>query len=156
MSDGWAGAVPGATYAGPVTDVTDLEQLVPEWLTLPQLAEVLGTTVTQARSIVQDRRVVGVKRGERTSFQIPAAFVVPAHRANPANVAPAPENPEDGRHVVLMSVQGTVAVLTDFGFTDAEIIEWLFSPDEALGTSPMEALLAGRKAEVRRVAQALL
>ncbi|MEK8228794.1 hypothetical protein NKG05_26600 [Oerskovia sp. M15] len=67
-----------------------------EWLTLPQLAEVLGTTVTQARSIVQDRRVVGVKRGERTSFQIPAAFVVPAHLANPSNVGPAPENPRTG------------------------------------------------------------
>ena len=139
-----------------MTDGTDLEQLVNEWLTLPQLPEVLGTTLTQARSIVQDRRVVGVRRGERASFQIPAAFVVPAHRANPANVSPAPENPDEGRFVVLMSLQGTIALLTDFGFSDAEILEWLFSPDEALRTTPMEALLAGRKAEVRRVAQALL
>ncbi|RXR23155.1 DNA-binding protein [Oerskovia turbata] len=139
-----------------MTDVTDLEQLVTEWLTLPDLAEVLGTDMTQARKIAQDRRVVGVKRGERSSFQVPAAFVVPAHLANPANAKPAPENPDEGRQVVLMSLQGTIALLTDFGFSDVEILEWLFSPDEALGTTPMAALRAGRKAEVRRVAQALL
>lgn len=139
-----------------MTDVNDLEQLVTEWLSLPQLAEALGTTVSQARSIVQDRRVIGVKRGERSSFQIPAAFVVPAHLANPANAKPAPENPDEGRQVVLMSLQGTIALLTDFGFSDAEILEWLFSTNEGLGTSPMDALRAGRKAEVRRVAQALL
>lgn len=139
-----------------MTDVTDLEQLVTEWLTLPDLARVLGTDLTQARSIVQDRRVVGVKRGERASFQVPAAFVVPAHLANPANAKPAPENPDEGRQVVLMSLQGTIAVLTDFGYSDVEILEWLFSVDDGLGTTPMDALRAGRKSEVRRVAQALL
>ena len=139
-----------------MTDVTDLEQLVTEWLTLPDLARVLGTDLTQARSIVQDRRVVGVKRGERASFQVPAAFVVPAHLANPANAKPAPDNPDEGRQVVLMSLQGTIAVLTDFGYSDVEILEWLFSVDDGLGTTPMDALRAGRKSEVRRVAQALL
>jgi hypothetical protein len=139
-----------------VTDVTDLDQLVTEWLTLPQLAEALGTNTTRARSIVQDRRVIGVRRGERAAFQVPAAFVVPAHLANPSNAKPAPENPDDARQVVLMSLQGTIALLTDFGFSDAEILRWLFSPEEALGTTPVAALRAGRKAEVRRVAQALL
>ena len=36
-----------------------------------------------------------------------------------------------------------------------EAIDWLLSDEDSLGTSPVQALLAGRKAEVRRVAQAL-
>jgi len=34
-------------------------------------------------------------------------------------------------------------------------MNWLLSPDESLGIPPIEALKAGRKAEVRRVAQSL-
>jgi hypothetical protein len=34
-------------------------------------------------------------------------------------------------------------------------MKWLRSPECSLGVSPVDALKAGRKAEVRRVAQAL-
>jgi hypothetical protein len=34
-------------------------------------------------------------------------------------------------------------------------MEWLLEPDDSLGVAPITALRAGRKAEVRRVAQAL-
>jgi len=34
-------------------------------------------------------------------------------------------------------------------------MRWLLNADDSLGTSPIAALRAGRKAEVRRVAQAL-
>jgi hypothetical protein len=46
-------------------------------------------------------------------------------------------------------------LLADSGFTDDEAMRWLLDVDDSLGTSPIEALRAGRKAEVRRVAQAL-
>jgi hypothetical protein len=57
---------------------------------------------------------------------------------------------------VLAALQGTLTVLADDGFSDAEAIVWLFRHEESLGTSPIAALRAGRKTEVRRVAQALL
>ncbi len=55
----------------------------------------------------------------------------------------------------LVELKGTLVVLNDSGFSDEEAMNWLLSPEESIGTSPIEALRAGRKAEVRRVAQAL-
>ncbi|MCB7137260.1 Rv2175c family DNA-binding protein [Cellulosimicrobium marinum] len=130
----------------------ELDALVGEWLTLPDLAEALGTDVGKARRLVQERRVVGVRRGERTTFQVPARFLVPLHLVDPANVG-TPTG--DDRRGVLASLQGTIVVLTDAGFSDAEILAWLFAPQDELGEAPLDALLAGRKAHVRRVAQSL-
>jgi hypothetical protein len=53
-------------------------------------------------------------------------------------------------------LRGTLTVLADNGFDDDEALDWLMSHDDALGTSPIAALQAGRKAEVRRIAQSLL
>ena len=52
-------------------------------------------------------------------------------------------------------LRGTLIVLGDSGFTDEEAMHWLLTEEESLGVSPIAALQAGRKAEVRRVAQAL-
>jgi hypothetical protein len=141
---------PDVTPTAP--DRTELDALVGEWLTLPDVAEALGTDVGKVRRIVQERRLVGVKRGERTTFQVPARFLVPFHLIEPANAGTPDAN---GRLGVLASLQGTIVVLTDAGFDDAEIIEWLFRPEDELGEAPIDALLAGHKARVRRVAQSL-
>ncbi|WP_159797789.1 Rv2175c family DNA-binding protein [Puerhibacterium puerhi] len=119
----------------------DLDALVPEWLPLPDLADRIGVPFTQVRNLVRDRYVVGVRRGERAVFQVPAAFLVPAEGGAGEQVLP--------------SLRGTVLVLADQGLPDEEIVEWLFAANDALGTSPVEALRAGRKTEVRRVAQAV-
>ena len=55
----------------------------------------------------------------------------------------------------LHELRGTVLVLSDAGYSDDEAIVWLLSEEDSLGTTPIDALRAGRKAEVRRVAQAL-
>ena len=52
-------------------------------------------------------------------------------------------------------LKGTLIVLGDCGYNDEEAMHWLLSEEESLGVPPIEALRAGRKAEVRRVAQAL-
>ena len=46
-------------------------------------------------------------------------------------------------------------MLHDVGFEVDEMIDWLLNVEDALGNAPIESLLAGRKAEVRRVAQVL-
>ena len=121
--------------------VTDLDALVGEWLTLPDLAEALDIEVGKARGLVRDRHVVGIKRGERTTFQVPAKFVLPE---------------VDGRPGVIPTLRGTVIVLSDAGFTEEEILEWLFTPNDELGEQPVDALINGKRAAVRRVAQTLL
>jgi hypothetical protein len=55
----------------------------------------------------------------------------------------------------LGELRGTIFVLADDGFTDDQAMEWLLEVDDSLGVAPILALRAGRKAEVRRVAQAL-
>lgn len=138
--------------AGDAAEPDALDALVGEWLTLPDVAEALGTDVGKVRRIVQERRVVGVRRGERSTFQVPARFLVPLHLVDPSNAGQPGDDEPLG---VLASLQGTIVVLTDAGFTDAEIVEWLFRREDELGEAPLDALLAGRKAHVRRVAQSL-
>ncbi len=104
-----------------------------EWLTIPDLTEILGLKVSQVRRLIEDRallaqRVDGV-------WQVPAAFIVGTEP--------------------LSELRGTLVVLGDSGYNDDEAMTWLLSPEDSLGVSPIEALRAGRKAEVRRVAQAL-
>ena len=131
----------------------DLDQLVGSWLTVPDVAQMLGTDAGKVRRLLQERRLVAVRRGTPPVLSVPADFLVPGHLANPA----APDVPsEDRPWTVLASLQGTLTVLGDDGFSDEQMIRWLFAVEESLGVAPVTALRAGRKTEVRRVAQALL
>ncbi len=105
----------------------------PNWLTVPDLVELLGITPSRVRRLIEDRvllaaRVDGI-------LKVPADFIV------------------DGEP--LHELRGTVMVLADCGYTDDEAMHWLLTEVDSLGTAPITALRAGRKAEVRRVAQAL-
>jgi excisionase family DNA binding protein len=115
--------------------VDDLDALVSEWLTIPDVAERLGLDVGKVRRLLQDGCLAAVRRGERNVLAVPAAFV--------ADGAPLPE------------LRGTLTVLRDSGYDDEAAIRWLFTPDESLPGTPVEALRQGRKTEIRRRAQAL-
>lgn len=114
--------------------VTELEHLVPTWLTLPDVAEALDVPITKVHALVNDRSLVSIRIGERNIRSVPAEFVV-----------------EGG---VLDSLRGTVVVLGDSGYEDEDIVRWLYTEDESLPGRPIDALRAGRKTEIRRRAQA--
>jgi len=111
--------------------VTDLPAT--EWLTVPDLVELLDQTPSRVRRLIEDRHLVAVKRDGK--LVVPASFV------------------KEGEP--LTELRGTVMVLGDNNFTDDEIVEWLLEQNDLLDAAPIEALRAGRKAEVRRIAQAL-
>jgi hypothetical protein len=90
-------------------------------------------TQGRVRRLIEDRQLLAVRRDG--ILQVPAVFL--------EGDAPLPE------------LRGTIIVLADDGFTDEQAMQWLLEVDDSLGTSPIEALRTGRKAEVRRVAQAL-
>lgn len=113
----------------------ELEALVQEWLTLPEVAERLDVIVTRVHKMIKEQHLVDVRRGENNVRYVPAAFLS-----------------EKG---VLKSLRGTITVLADSGFSDVEIIRWLFTEDPSLPGRPIDALHAGRKTEIRRRAQAL-
>ena len=117
------------------TQITpDVDALVPVWLTLPDMGDVLGLDAVQARQLVRDRRVVAVRRGERNVLSVPADFV------------------RDG--AILKGLTGTLTVLDDSGFDPNEAIRWLYTPDDSLPGTPVEALAQNRGTEVKRRAQA--
>lgn len=115
--------------------VKEIENLVGEWLTLPDMAEALDVDIRQIHRLIDDRKIVALRIGERPVRSVPAQFVV------------------DGQ--VVESLKGTLAILQDAGYTDEEAVRWLFTADETLPGTPMQALHAGRKTEIRRRAQAL-
>jgi hypothetical protein len=126
---------------------------VDEWLTLPDVAERLGLEVGKVRRLVQEGKLVAIRRGDPAVASVPAAFLVPGHLANPAQAQPTEGAPA---WTVLASLAGTLTVLSDAGFAPDEAVAWLFTPDDSLPGTPIAALRAGRKSEVRRLAQAEL
>lgn len=115
--------------------VSSLNNLVTEWLSLPDLADELGVSIKDVHRLLDERAIVEARIGERKVRSVPAGFV------------------QDGR--VVDSLKGTITVLVDSGFSDEELIAWLFTPDQSLPGTPIEALRQGRKTEIRRRAQAL-
>lgn len=120
---------------GNLGGVDNLENLVSEWLPLPDVAELLGVSITRVHALVKDGTLLASRIGERSIRAVPAEFFV------------------DGK--VLDSLKGTVSVLVDAGYSDDEAISWLFTAEESLPGRPIDALREGRKTEVRRRAQAL-
>ena len=111
----------------------DAPRIETEWLTLPELVEVLGEPLGRVRRFLDESYLVGSRRDG--ALKVPALFIVDGHP--------------------LSSLRGTAIVLHDAGFSDDEVIDWLLTSEESIGIPPIEALRAGRKAEVRRVAQTL-
>lgn len=120
----------------PVTEIdVKTDALVPAWLTLPDIAEMLDVEVTRVRQLVKEGQLIAVRRGENRALHVPAAFI-------------------DGDKVV-KGLSGTLTLLRDDGFTDEEMLEWLFTPDPSLPGTPAQALSENRGTEVKRRAQAL-
>jgi Rv2175c C-terminal domain of unknown function len=126
-----------------------LDALVDAWLPLPDVAEQLGIDVGKVRRLLQDGALLAVRRGERRILSVPELLLIEV----------------DGRMQPLPELKGTISVLADAGYDAAESLRWLFTPDESLSWlvtsgeslpgTPVEALRAGHKTEIRRRAQAL-
>ncbi|GEK80779.1 Rv2175c family DNA-binding protein [Agrococcus baldri] len=115
----------------PAPTTQDASAHEPEWLTVPDLVALLGEPVGRIHRLIEEHRLPATRRNG--PVQVPAAVL------------------RDGEP--MSEVRGTLLVLLDLGFTEDEAIDWLIGDDDALGTTPTEALRQGRKAEVRRAAQ---
>jgi hypothetical protein len=136
----------------PVTAQPAPDDLVDSWLTVPDVADRLGIDAGKVRRLLKEGRLSGVRRGDPPVLSIPADFLVPVDQPNSA----ADVQAEHADAAVLASLQGTLSVLGDAGFSAEDAIVWLFTPDDSLPGRPVDALRAGHKTEVRRRAQAML
>jgi hypothetical protein len=110
------------------------DAIVGDWLTIPEVADRLGTPASRVRQLLRDRKLLAVRRPSG-ALGIPAAFL-------------------DGTQVV-RGLHGTLTLLLDCGFDDAEALRWLFTADDSLPGTPIQAICEHRGTEVNRRAQTL-
>lgn len=103
------------------------------WLTVPEVAERLDLPVTKVRQMIRDRAILAVRRDG--VLQIPAEFVAGSN--------------------VIKHLPGVLTLLFDAGYTDLEAMRWLYSVDQSLPGTPINALAGHLATEVKRRAQAL-
>jgi hypothetical protein len=115
--------------------VSTVESLVGDWLPLPDVAQLLDVSITKVHGLLDERALAALRVGDRRIRCVPAAFLQDGH--------------------VVESLKGTIIVLSDAGYSDEELIIWLFTPDDSLRGRPVDALREGRKTEIRRRAQSL-
>lgn len=115
--------------------MTEVVELVGRWLTIQEAADRLGQPPGRVRQLLRDGKLAAVRRGSPPELSIPAAFV--------------------GDGELLKGLPGTLTLLHDAGYDDEAALRWLFTPDDSLPGSPIEALTQNRGTEVKRRAQAL-
>jgi len=113
----------------PATDI-----IVGEWLSLTEVAGRLGLSANRVKQLLHDRKLLAVSRPDGKTA-VPAAFL-------------------DGQQVV-KGLPGTLTLLFDCGFSEDEALRWLFTADETLPGTPIDALVKHRGTEVNRRAQAM-
>jgi len=112
-----------------------LDGLVDSWLTFAQVADLLGGSPNRVRQLVRDHQLVAVRRPDLREPAVPSDCLLDA--------------------AVVKGLPGTLTLLADHGFSEAESITWLFTDDPSLPGRPIDALRQDRGTEVRRRAQAI-
>lgn len=103
-----------------------------ELLTIPDVAEALGTDVLAVHRLL--------KEGELVELRVDGVRKVPADFVQ--DRAP------------VKSLRAVIQLLRDNRYTDEEIIDWLYRADDSLPGTPIQALRENRGTEVKRRAQA--
>ena len=120
---------------GGVAQITSLaDSLVGQWLSLAEVAERLSIPSSRIKQLLHDHKLVAVRRPDGT-MAVPAAFL-------------------DG-HQIVKGLHGTLTLLFDCGFDEPEAVRWLFTADDTLPGTPIQAMAEHRGTEVNRRAQAL-
>jgi hypothetical protein len=118
-----------------VNDVSGAPALSPDVAVLP-VAEValrMSLPVSRVHQMVRDGHLLSLRRDG--GAVVPADFL-------------------DGSAVV-KGLPGTITLLRDGGYSDPDILRWLFEEDESLPGTPVASLRSGRHREVKRRAQAM-
>ena len=102
-------------------------------LTLTEVAERMGIGPTGVRDLVRSGQLLSIPTHEGPR--------VPAEQL-------------DGDQLVKHLVP-VLRLLRDAGYSDAEALRWLSTPDETLPGTPFQALHENRATEIKRRAQAL-
>ena len=103
----------------------------PTFVPVPQIATQLGIVVTKVHQLIRERQLLAVR--VQGVLRVPAEFI---------------DNGE-----VVKGLPATITLLKDAKFSDDEILDWLYTSDDSLPGSPIQALRENRGREVHRRAQ---
>ncbi len=104
----------------------------PRYVPLPDIAVALDRPITLVHELIRERQLLAVRLDGKQ--RVPEEFV------------------QQGS--VVKSLAATIRLLTDAGYVDQEIIDWLYTPDDSLPGRPIDALRENRGTEIKRRAQA--
>jgi hypothetical protein len=124
----------GGNIGGVAQNDPPADSLVGPCLSLTEVADRLGIPPGRIKQLLRDRKLVAVRQADGT-LGVPAAFL-------------------DGEHI-LKGLHGTLTLLFDCGFDEPEAVRWLFTADDSLPGTPIQAMTEHRGTEVNRRAQAL-
>jgi hypothetical protein len=115
--------------------VNEVFELSEDVVTLPaeEVAQQLSIPVSRVSQLVRDGQLLSIRRAGEVL--VPADFL-------------------DGDTVV-KGLPGTITLLRDGGYSDADILRWLCADEETLPSTPIASLRAGRHREVKRRAQVM-
>ncbi|MEJ4113327.1 Rv2175c family DNA-binding protein [Corynebacterium kroppenstedtii] len=114
-------------------------------LPIAEAADYLHQPVSRVKDLINKGQLIAVDRDKQR--QIPARFF---NGLNDAGF------PEPGRRVTVNKhVPGVIALLADGGYSNEEILAYLFSNDDSLPGRPIDALHGHLAREVMRRAQAM-
>jgi Rv2175c C-terminal domain of unknown function len=102
-------------------------------LPVAEVAQMLSVPVSRVHQMVRDGHLLSLRRDG--AVWVPSDFF-------------------DGGAPV-KGLSGTIMLLRDGGYSDADILRWLFDDDPSLPDSPIAVLRSGRHREVKRRAQAM-
>lgn len=124
---------PRAPRSHPQDARGDPETIEPsQWLSIAEVGDQLGLKPSRVRQLLRDGQLAGIRQEGET--RVPVEFL-------------------DVRGVV-KGLPGTITLLRDSGYSDEEVVRWLYTLDESLPGTPIQALRENRGTEVKRRAQA--
>lgn len=111
--------------------VNDSASSATNWLTVLEVAEALRVPKGKVNRLLEEYSLVAVKK--EGQLMIPAELIVGGEPLPP--------------------LRGTIILLLDSGYSIEESVQWLYTHSDVLGQTPLQSLLEGKKAPVRRLAQ---
>ena len=112
-----------------------LDELISDWRDWKSTAAELGVSVSKVRQLIREHHLAAAVPTPGAGQQVPGELLM------------------DG--AVVKGVPGLLTLLADGGWSDREMLTWLFTPDDTLPGRPIDALRENRGSEVKRRAQAL-